>query len=228
MSSTVTGHRPGPTSSLLTVIVFVGVAAGAVLGWFTRPLVHRVTNDGVAGSRVAHAGLIAVIGGVTAWAIGESLLLPAWLFVMGVGGVLSLVDVTHHLLPKRMVWPMYPVTLLLLALPVVDRGDWSLFGGVLVGGAIAFGVYFCLALINPAGLGWGDIRFAGPLGFLLGWWGWQFVLAGCFFAFILAALVNVALLATKRMERGAEYPFGPYMVASTLAIAVGVRLLTGG
>ncbi|NLY05897.1 prepilin peptidase [Candidatus Sordicultor fermentans] len=57
---------------------------------------------------------------------------------------------------------------------IVVLGIISLFYGqsifsALLGGVIYFSILFLIHLAFPEGMGWGDVKLAGALGFFLGW-----------------------------------------------------------
>ena len=86
---------------------------------------------------------------------------------------------------------------------------------MLAGLALAGG-YLVLALISPSGLGMGDVKLAGLLGIVLGWYGWEQVLAGTIAAFVLGGLAAVVLLVTARADRRTHLAFGPWMIAGAV------------
>ena len=90
--------------------------------------------------------------------------------------------------------------------------------------AALFGFYFVLALVYPAGMGFGDVKLAGVLGLYLGWLGWgELVVAGASWASCSAASSAGLLMAVRRAGRKSQIPFGPFMLAGAL-----VAILWGG
>jgi leader peptidase (prepilin peptidase)/N-methyltransferase len=86
-------------------------------------------------------------------------------------------------------------------------------------------VAFYLVLFLLGGMGLGDVKFAGVLGFALGWLGWQQLIAGTALGFVLGGVVSVFLLLAGRARRGSRIAFGPYMIAGALtAVLVGAEL----
>jgi Flp pilus assembly protein protease CpaA len=71
------------------------------------------------------------------------------------------------------------------------------------------GSYLLLVLVHPAGMGWGDVKLAGLLGGVLAYLSWSALLIGAFGAFLLGAVVGVAVMAAGRGGRKTALPFGP-------------------
>jgi leader peptidase (prepilin peptidase)/N-methyltransferase len=78
------------------------------------------------------------------------------------------------------------------------------------------GAYLVLALLRPGQLGGGDIKLAGLIGLGLGWLGWPAVIAGAVLAFVLTAVVSLALLAARRIRLRDSICFGPFMLGGAL------------
>jgi leader peptidase (prepilin peptidase) / N-methyltransferase len=160
-----------------------------------------------------------------AWAIGPSADLPAFLYLGAVGVALGAIDLEHRRLPNALTLPSYVIGAALLAVAVLAGGPddtWGAYLRALLGMAALFAFYFVLALIYPAGMGFGDVKLAGVLGLYLGWLGWGPVVVGAFLGFLLGALVGLALMATHRVGRKSRIPFGPFMlVGALLAVLFG-------
>ena len=88
----------------------------------------------------------------------------------------------------------------------------------MAGLAAAWLFFALLAGIHPAGLGWGDVKLSGVLGLYLGWLGAAALLAGLLGAFVLAALAGLGLIAAGKATRKSLLPFGPFMLASAIAV----------
>jgi leader peptidase (prepilin peptidase)/N-methyltransferase len=146
---------------------------------------------------------------------------------------LTVIDVRHHLLPNRIVFPSYAVAGVLLLGAVVSVALWApdsagvpdggaqLFGvpalRIVAGGAVLWLFYFVLRLVYPPGMGFGDVKLAGVLGMYLGYLGWPHVFAGTFAAFLLGGLWSIGLLALRRGTLKSAIPFGPFMLAGAAA-----------
>jgi leader peptidase (prepilin peptidase)/N-methyltransferase len=157
--------------------------------------------------------------------------LPAYLYLAAIAVALALIDIDVHRLPNAIVLPSYPVVAALLLLPAIVDGRWDDYLRAALGGLILFAFYFLLAVIYPAGMGFGDVKLAGVLGAYLGWLGWGPFGAGAFFGFLLGGVLGALLMALGRAGRKSKIPFGPFMLAGALiAVFVGeplVDLYTG-
>ena len=163
---------------------------------------------------------------LVAAALGWAWSLPAYLYLAVVSVALAAIDLRTKRLPNALTLPSYPVFAALLLLPAAAQDDWGGYGRALLGGLGLFLAYLLLAVLNPAGMGLGDVKLAGVLGMALAWFGWDVWLLGAVLAFVLASVVGVAMLATRRAERRSTIPFGPFMVAGAwIAILAGSVLI---
>lgn len=145
-------------------------------------------------------------------AFAAALQLCAYLYLAAISIALSLIDLDVHKLPNTIVVPGYIVGTVLLGAAALLGGDPAALGRAAIGAVICFGVFFALAFVKPGGMGFGDIKLAGVLGLFLGFLGWQQLVVGMAAAFILGGLFGVALMLSRRVQRGAGIPFGPWML----------------
>jgi leader peptidase (prepilin peptidase)/N-methyltransferase len=163
----------------------------------------------------------AAFAAVTAWQ-GASWLLPALIYLAAISIALTFIDLDHFRLPDQIVLPSYAVVAALLTLPAVVEGEYGRLLRAAIAGAVLWVFYFVLRVINPNGMGYGDVKLAGVLGMYLGWFGWGQVALGTFLAFLIGGVVGIALMAAGRAGRKTAIPFGPYMIVGAwLGIAVG-------
>ncbi|NKS63757.1 prepilin peptidase [Rhodococcus hoagii] len=141
---------------------------------------------------------------------------PAYLWFAAVGIALAVIDIDCKRLPNFLVVPSYPIVFTCLTAGSVITGDWSALLRAAIGAAVLFGFYFVLALIYPAGMGFGDVKLAGVIGAVLAYLSYGTLLVGAFLAFLVAALVGLIILVTRRGRIGTTIPFGPYMIAAAV------------
>ena len=85
--------------------------------------------------------------------------------------------------------------------------------------------YFLLALIYPAGMGFGDVKLAGVLGLYLGWLGLgRGRQPAAFLGFLFGGVVGGALMVVRRAGRKSQIPFGPFMLAGALSRSLAAAL----
>lgn len=150
------------------------------------------------------------------------LLLACLLFVVN-GARLAWIDARTHLLPNRIILPWYPFAVVLLGATAALEGDWAGLGRTLLAGLVLFGFYLLLHLIQPRGMGLGDVKLAGVLGLYLGYLGWSHLLLGTLAAFLLGAVVGLVLIILRRVGLKSPLAFGPYMILG----AAGALLVAG-
>jgi leader peptidase (prepilin peptidase)/N-methyltransferase len=216
------------------------VAGAALVGAAVGHLVDRAaarfpwprpaTVGGVlgGGGGAAPRGLLEVVTAalfaLAALRFGPTAELPAWLWSVAAGVLLSVIDLRERLLPNRVLLPATVGALLLLTAAAAAGDRWEDLLRAVLAGAAAFAVLLAMALVSPAGMGMGDVKLAGLLGLLLGWLGWPVVVAGFLLGFVVQAVLGLALIVLRRAGRDTELPFGPALVLGT-AVAAGCSTL---
>ncbi|MGW0561928.1 prepilin peptidase [Streptomyces sp. NPDC003016] len=170
-----------------------------------------------------HALLTALVCALLAAATGARPELAVWLLLAPFAVLLAVVDRRVHRLPDVLTLPLAAATAVLLGPAALLPGAGGAWPGALLGGVALGGGYFLLFLINPNGMGFGDVKLAVALGTALGWYGWPVLFAGTFAGFLLGAVYGVGLMVLRRAGRRTAIPFGPFMIAGALA-----GLLLGG
>ena len=152
---------------------------------------------------------------------GPSPALPAFCYLAVISVALAFIDARHRRLPDALTLPSYPAALALLGISAVfvPGGGRHLVHG-LIGMAAGWLFFAAQAFMYPAGVGWGDVKLSGVLGLYLGWLGASALLAGLLGGYLLAALAAAWLMLTGRATRKSLLPFGPFMLASSLAVII--------
>ncbi|MFI5085996.1 MAG: prepilin peptidase [Actinomycetales bacterium] len=149
------------------------------------------------------------------------LLLAALAYFVWMAVRLGRIDIRSHLLPNRIIFPSYAVAGTLLAAAALAAGEPAGVVRTLTGGAALWAGYLALRLAYPPGMGAGDVKLAGVLGMYLGWLNWESLLWATFAAFLMGGLWGVLLIASRRGSGQTRIPFGPFMLAGTLATLLG-------
>ncbi|MFE6909796.1 prepilin peptidase [Streptomyces erythrochromogenes] len=130
--------------------------------------------------------------------------------------LLALVDRAVHRLPDVLTLPLAAGAAALLGIAALlpgSAGSWRL---ALLGGAALGAAYLVLHLVNPAGMGFGDVKLALSLGVALGWYGWGVWASGAFLGLLYGAMYGLTLLLRGSATRDQGFAFGPFMAAGAL------------
>ncbi|GHB55895.1 prepilin peptidase [Streptomyces viridiviolaceus] len=188
----------------------------------------RGAANSAPGSPVYGAGaavlvtVTALVCAALAAATGTRPELAVWLLIAPVGVLLAVVDLRVRRLPDPLTLPLAGAALALLGLTALvpeHAGEWT----TALLGALALGAgYFVLWFINPAGMGFGDVKLALGAGAVLGWYGWPTLMLGTFAAFLLGALYGGVLVVAGRAGRKTALAFGPFLITGAfLGLLVG-------
>ncbi|MFB7172875.1 prepilin peptidase [Streptomyces sp. NPDC056254] len=161
---------------------------------------------------VLTAGVCALIAG----AVGARPETAAYAALAPLLILLALVDRAVHRLPDVLTLPLAAGAAALLGLAALlpgSAGSWRL---ALLGGAALGAAYLVLHLINPGGMGFGDVKLALSLGVALGWYGWGVWAAGAFLGLLYGSLYGLTLLVRRSATRHQGFAFGPFMAAGAL------------
>ncbi|MEV0023561.1 A24 family peptidase [Streptomyces atroolivaceus] len=139
-----------------------------------------------------------------------------WLLLTPVAVLLAVIDRRVHRLPDTLTLPLAGAAAALLGGAALLPGHGGSWISALLGGVALGGFYFLLFLINPNGMGFGDVKLALALGVALGWYGWAVLFAGGFAGFLFGAVYGAGLMLVRRAGRKTGIPFGPFMIAGAL------------
>lgn len=202
-------------------------ALGALLGWHTGTALgsygYRIEDDAPSGVPGGRWWATALLG--LAWAVLPLRLVPAygwptttvWLLLAWLGLALTWIDLDVHRLPDGLVLPAYPAVLVLTAVAAV--GGPAPWLRAVASGAVCFVAFWVLAILPGGGMGGGDVKLSGLLGFALGWLGLAHVVVWIVVTFLLGGLVAAVLLASGRSGAKGNFAFGPAMCLGALVAA---------
>jgi leader peptidase (prepilin peptidase)/N-methyltransferase len=158
------------------------------------------------------------------WVSGPGWATPAVAVAAVAGAALAVIDTRTHRLPDAVVYPATVAVAALLLAAALAGGMLADAGRALAGAVVLVVAYAVLHLVNPAGLGLGDVKLAALLGGLSAWYGWGTLAATALLPFVLGGLVAAALLVTRRATRHTAIAFGPYMLAGAALALTWARL----
>jgi leader peptidase (prepilin peptidase)/N-methyltransferase len=225
----------GAGAPLWTIAVLA--LAGAVLGWATGRILgtggYRIESD-EAGPSLPRAPwwpapALALVWAFLAWRIGDTAgwaALPAYLFFGWLAVALVWIDIDVHRLPDGLVLPAYPALLALLACASLGAGDWRPMLNALIAMTVLYALYFVMAFISPASLGFGDVKLSGLIGLVLGWLGLGTALLGLLAGFVAGGVIAIVMLVAQRAGLRSHIAFGPAMLLGAFAaLALEYRLV---
>jgi len=134
--------------------------------------------------------------------------------------VLFVYDLKHYILPDSIVLPAIGIVLGYRALEIMGLGVENLSSllGTLLAGVLASAFFLMIFLVSRGrAMGFGDVKLALLMGFLLGIPG---IIAALYVAFILGGLIGVFLIITKRRKLRSAIPFGPFLIIGTFVALV--------
>jgi leader peptidase (prepilin peptidase)/N-methyltransferase len=134
--------------------------------------------------------------------------------------VIIFIDWEHKLILNKVTYPMAVLALVLLAIdffsPVsLVPGDLAflpasqpvILSGV-IGGAVGLGFFLLVFLINPRGMGAGDVKLACLIGLVTGW---PLVIVALLIGILLGGLAAVVLLSLRLKGRKDIIPYGTFL-----------------
>lgn len=206
------------------VAVLVCLAVSPYLARLTRTVPDRDDRRWYLGAApsaarlAATAGVAAGLGALAGWAAGWSAQLPAYVTLAALAAPLVVIDLEHHRLPNRLLYPMAVASAVLLVAAAGIGDDWHACLRAAEAAVVVYLVLFALALVSPKALGLGDVRLGAVLAAYLGFHSWPLVYVGLFAGFVLGAVIAVGLLVTRRATRTTAIPFGPMLVLGALLV----------
>jgi len=142
----------------------------------------------------------------------EALALIPALYLLAVAWPLAVIDLREHRLPNRLVLPTYPIALLSQLVATMLSMDWARF-------LFAFLCCISVLVIGIAAnyfdvLGMGDVKLAGALALVLGYFNLYLPIVAIGLAFVLAFGVIIVLMFRGKVKIGTSIPLGPYLLLS--------------
>lgn len=139
-----------------------------------------------------------------------------WLVLLVIFVALTVYDLKWMILPDVLVWPAVLISLILLVLRLQIDPDpastlLSHVAGALIGPALFGGFYI---YSKGRWIGLGDVKLSLLMGIILGL---SKTLVALTLASYSALLLVLPLLALKKIKRSQPIPFGPFLIAGTIA-----------
>ena len=148
------------------------------------------------------------------------MLIASWVLL-----ALALIDFDTMLLPDQLALPLLGAGLLAALLGLTNTTLNVADFGAVFGYLALWAVYWLFKLLTgKEGMGYGDFKLLAALG---AWMGWQMLPLIILLSSMVGALVGVALIASRAIQRNQGIPFGPYLAAAGwIAMIWGELLVT--
>ena len=142
--------------------------------------------------------------------------------------VIFVYDLKQYIIPDKVLFPAIIITFIFRILEFwnlglfrnfkLEIGNSATILNFLLAALIASGFFFIIWLISGGRwMGFGDVKLAILMGFLLGM---PNVLAALFLAFLFGAIIGIILMVFKKKSLKSEIPFGPFLIAGTFAAII--------
>lgn len=155
------------------------------------------------------------------------LMFGIWLGLLVAFMALTVYDLHWMLLPNRIIYPagVLAIALAMINILTADKPATALFNTVLavmVGGGI---FYVLFQVSSGKWIGGGDVKLGWLLGLIVGTPARALLMI--FTAALAGSLVSLVFMATGRLKRGAQIPFGPFLILGTIIVVLfGTNILT--
>ncbi|WP_260982401.1 A24 family peptidase [Arthrobacter sp. U41] len=199
-------------------IGLAGMCLGLIADSLVRRALPRLAGGASWRSGITTAAATFILSALLAWRFGATAELPAYVLLGILAVPLARIDMVHHLLPNRLVGPLFGAGLALLGFAALTAGAAGDMLRGAAGSVILFFFYLVLALTSRNGLGMGDVKLAAPLGLYLGYLGWSQLFYGGALAFVAGGIASTVLIVKNRGNKPHEVAYGPSMLAAGLAI----------
>lgn len=130
------------------------------------------------------------------------------------------IDRKLQIIPNRLNLSIFEIGLLF----TFWQGIFNINVGInmLLGSLVGAGIFLIITLLGgiiagKEAMGFGDVKLMGALGLFFGWMN---IIAISLIAFLIAAIISITLIATKKKKTDEYIPFGPFIVLATFIVMV--------
>ncbi len=124
---------------------------------------------------------------------------------------LSIIDAYTHRVPRYVTGLMIVTGVPLIVVDALWHWDPTELLRGFAGAVALFGLYSLIAAVSRGGFGRGDVMLAPSVGLLLAYRGWDVLLRGTVYTFVLAGVVSAVLMAMRALDRRDHIAFVPYI-----------------
>lgn len=128
------------------------------------------------------------------------------------------IDLKLQIIPNRLNLTIFEVGLVATFLQGIYNVNVAI--NMLLGSLVGAGIFLIITLLGgliagKEAMGFGDVKLMGALGLFFGW---MDIIIISLIAFLLAAVISITLIATKKKKTDEYIPFGPFIVFATFIV----------
>ena len=131
-----------------------------------------------------------------------------------------MIDLKLQIIPNRLTLTIFEVGLVFTFISGLTNMNIGIgiFTDNLLGMIVGGGIFLLITLIGgliagKEAMGFGDVKLMGALGLIIGW---KNIIVVSVLSFLLAAIVSIVILLSKKKKANEYIPFGPFIVLSTV------------
>ena len=124
---------------------------------------------------------------------------------------LSIIDAYTHRVPRYVTGLMIVSGVPLIVVDALWHWDPKELLRGFAGAVALFALYSLIAAVSRGGFGKGDVMLAPSVGLLLAYRGWDVLVRGTVYTFVLAGVVSAVLMAMRALDRRDDIAFVPYI-----------------
>jgi leader peptidase (prepilin peptidase)/N-methyltransferase len=193
-----------------------------------EPVRHLLPTGRSTGRTVGSAVLTGVLFAAAAVRFGTDVVLAPFCAFFAMLVVVSVTDLSHRLVPRRVVYCGLVVIVPLLVVTSAVDHRWHSLTGSLIAGAVAFLLFFAVWWFVPRGMGFGDVRLAGAIGVAVGYLSLLHAYVAFLAGFVIGAVFGVVMMVVSSAGRRTRIPFAPSLAAgAVVAVLWGGHLVHG-
>jgi leader peptidase (prepilin peptidase)/N-methyltransferase len=139
--------------------------------------------------------------------------------------VITIYDFRHKIIPDKIVYPFIILCLVSIIWKVTAVAGFAFLPAIVAGPLLAAPFFFLYFFSKGKAMGFGDVKLALGIGWLVGIVG---AISVFLLSFWIGAIVGVVLMAfSKRHGIKSEIPFAPFMIVATAIVSIlGVGIQT--
>ena len=202
----------------------VGPRGHAKVGPSKEDAVRNLLPAGPSFGRTVGSALVtgALFGGAASH-FGADLILAPFCVFFTMLVMISVTDLSHRLVPRRVLYAALALVIPLLVLTSAVDHRWYSLSGSVIAGAVAFGLFFAIWWFIPRGMGFGDVRLAGAIGLTVGYLSLLHAYVAFLAGFIVGMVFGLVMTVIASTGRKTRIPFAP-----SLAVGAVFAVFWGG